>query len=173
MVLQLLSPICMREKSGIHSHSFLLLLLLFTRNIFPCLGRGVDRLSIKTFLPWLDLVCLLLTQVPYWYLPVLPLRWGGNAPGVDLMAPQIDLVPYHQDLWFARVVSQNVSQARATSLHVSVHIPEYSPICSRSSESKSDEQQPRCPFSEYHHTSRAKEAVEGWPARKFFLSLSY
>ena len=65
---------------------------------FPALGRGVDRFSTKAFLPWSDLVCPLPMQLPNSSLPVLPLRWGGDAPGVDLMASQIDLVPYHQDL---------------------------------------------------------------------------
>ena len=52
----------------------------------PALDGGVDRLYTKAFLPWLDLVCPLLTQVLYSSLPVLLTRWGGDAPGVDLMA---------------------------------------------------------------------------------------
>ena len=45
----------------------------------------------KAFLPWSDLVCPLLTQAPYSSLPVLPQRWGGDVPGVDLMASQTDV----------------------------------------------------------------------------------
>ena len=58
---------------------------------FPALDGGVDRLYTKAFLPWSDLVCPLLMQSPYSSLPVLPLRWGGDAPGVDLMASQSDV----------------------------------------------------------------------------------
>ena len=95
MVLELLAPICKREKSGIHSRDFFPLEVSF-----PALDGGGDRLSTEAFLPWSNLVCPLLVQAPYSSLLVLPLRWGGDAPGVDLMASQIDLVPYHQDLCF-------------------------------------------------------------------------
>ena len=93
MVLELLAPICKREKSGILSRSFFPLEVSFL-----ALDGGVDRRSREAFLPWLDLVCPLPMQVSYLSLPVLPPRLGGDAPGVDLMASQIDLVPYHQDL---------------------------------------------------------------------------
>ena len=93
VVLELLAPICKREKSGIHSRSFFPLEVSFL-----ALDGGVDRRSREAFLPWLDLVCPLPMQVSYLSLPVLPPRLGGDAPGVDLMASQIDLVPYHQDL---------------------------------------------------------------------------
>ena len=57
----------------------------------PALDRGVGRFYTKAFLPWSYLVCPLLTWAPYLSLLVLPLRWGGNAPGVDLMVSQIDV----------------------------------------------------------------------------------
>ena len=57
----------------------------------PALDGGVDRLYTKAFLPWSDLVCPLLTQVTYSSLPVLPPRWGGDVPGVDLMASLTDV----------------------------------------------------------------------------------
>ena len=57
----------------------------------PALDGGVDRLYTKVFLSWLDLVCPLLTQVPYSSLLVLPLRRGGDALGVYLMASQTDV----------------------------------------------------------------------------------
>ena len=85
MVLELLAPICRREKSGIHSRDFFPLEVSLL-----ALERSVDRFSTKAFLPWLDLVCLLLTQAPYLSLPILPLRWGGDVPWVDLMVFQID-----------------------------------------------------------------------------------
>ena len=54
----------------------------------PALDGGVDRLYTEAFLPWSDLVCPSLMQALYSSLLVLPLRWGGDAPGVDLMASQ-------------------------------------------------------------------------------------
>ena len=93
VVLELLAPICKREKSGIHSCGF-----FPPEASLPRLDGGVDRLSTEDFLPLLDLVCRLPTQVPCSSLPILPLRWGGDAPRLDLMASQVDLVPYHQDL---------------------------------------------------------------------------
>ena len=54
----------------------------------PALDEGVDRLYTKAFLPWSDLVCPLLTQVPCLSFSVLPPRQGGDAPGVDLIASQ-------------------------------------------------------------------------------------
>ena len=52
----------------------------------PALDEGVHRLYTEAFLPWSDLACPLLTQVPYLSFPVLPPRRGGDAPGVDLIA---------------------------------------------------------------------------------------
>ena len=77
VVLELLAPICKREKSGIHSCGFFELEVSF-----PSLDGGVDRLSTKAFLPWSDLVCPLPTQAFYSFLLVLPPRLGGDAPGV-------------------------------------------------------------------------------------------
>ena len=92
--MELLAPICETEKSSIHSHGF-----FPPEASLPTLDGGVDKLSTEAFLPWWDLVCPLLTQVSYSSLPVLPPRRTGDAPGVDLMASQIDFsVPYHQDL---------------------------------------------------------------------------
>ena len=71
--LELLAPICKREKSD--SAIFLLEVSL------PALNGGVDRLNTEAFLPWSDLVCPLLTQVPYSSLLALPPRRGGDAPG--------------------------------------------------------------------------------------------
>ena len=92
--MELLAPICETEKSSIHSHGF-----FPPEASLPTLNGGVDKLSTEAFLPWWDLVCPLLTQASYSSLPVLPPRRTGDAPGVDLMASQIDFsVPYHQDL---------------------------------------------------------------------------
>ena len=54
----------------------------------PALDGGVDRLHTKAFLPWLELVCSLLMQMPYLSLPALPLSQGGDTSGVDLMTAQ-------------------------------------------------------------------------------------
>ena len=86
LVLELLAPICKREKSSIHSRGF-----FPPEASLPALDGGVDRLSTEAFLPCSDLICPLPTQVPYPYLTVLPLRQGGDAPGVDLMASQTDV----------------------------------------------------------------------------------
>ena len=93
VVLELLAPICKREKSSIHSHGF-----FQPEASFPALDGGVDRLSTKAFLLWLDIVCPLPTQASYSSLPVLSPRRGGDARGVELMASQTDLVPHHQDI---------------------------------------------------------------------------
>ena len=65
--------------------------ILLLEASLPALDGGVDRLYTKAFLPWLDLVYPLPTQAPYSSLPVLPPGWGGDAPGVDLMAPVTDV----------------------------------------------------------------------------------
>ena len=82
----MLTPICKREKSNIHSHVF-----FPSEASLPALDGSVDRLSTKAFLPWLDLVCPLLTQMPYSSLLVLPPRQGGDEAWVDLMASQTDV----------------------------------------------------------------------------------
>ena len=97
VVLELLAPIYKREKSSIHSRVFF---FFPPEASFTALDWGVDRLSIEASLPWSDLVCPLPTQASYSSLPVLPPRWGRDAPGVDLTASQTDLVPYHKNLCF-------------------------------------------------------------------------
>ena len=93
VVLELLAPICKREKSGIRSYGF------FPPEVsFPALDGGVDRLSTEAVHLWSDLVCPLPTQASYSSLPVLPPRRDGDATGVDLMAFQTNLVSYHQNL---------------------------------------------------------------------------
>ena len=67
VVLELLAPICKREKGGIPSHGLFLL-----EASLPALDGGVGRLSTEAFLLWLDLVCPLPTQVPHSSLQVLP-----------------------------------------------------------------------------------------------------
>ena len=57
----------------------------------PALDGGVDRLHTKAFLPWLELVCPLLIQMPYLSVPAIPPSQGGDAPGVDLMATQTNV----------------------------------------------------------------------------------
>ena len=69
VILELLAPICKREKRSIHSHGFFL-----PEASLPALDGGVDRPSTEAFLPWLDLVCPLPTQASYSSLLILPLR---------------------------------------------------------------------------------------------------
>ena len=57
----------------------------------PALDGGVDRLYTEAFLPWSDLVCPSLMQALYSSLLVLPPRWGGDVPGVDLIASLLDV----------------------------------------------------------------------------------
>ena len=144
---------------------------------FPALYGGVDRLSTKAFLSWLDLVYPLPMQAPYSSLLVLPPRWGGDAPGTDLIASQIDLVPYHQHLCLIspvplmplafRNVSRVVLPGGASILPVPTHVPGYSADCSRnvSHEVINNSQNVS---SDCHHTSMcdSKEVVQGWPVRK-------
>ena len=86
----------------------------------PALDGGVDRLYTKAFLSWSDLVCPLLTQVPYSFLLLLPLRRGGDAPGVDLMASLTDvqfltiktLLASDATQGAIRVTFRNASQAK-------------------------------------------------------------
>ena len=108
----------------------------------PALDGGVDRLSNKAFLPWSDLVCPLPMQAPYSSLPALQLRWGGDAPGTDLMAPHIDLAPYHNtsvvspvsltpfglgQSGLPRIFPKQGLLGESSMFSVLVHIPEYSP----------------------------------------------
>ena len=79
MRLELLAPICKREKKATSS-------LFLLEASLPALDGGVDRLYTKAFLSWSELVCLLTMQATYSSLLVLPSRWGGDAPGIDLMA---------------------------------------------------------------------------------------
>ena len=83
VVLELRAPICKREKSGIHSHGY------FTPEVsLPTVDGGIDRLSIEAFLP-----CQTLSPTNAGILLILPsstTEAGWNAPGVDLMASQID-----------------------------------------------------------------------------------
>ena len=84
----------------------------------PALDGGVDRLYTKAFLSWSDLVCPLPTQATYMSLLVLPLRGGGDAPGVDLMASLTDvqlltiktLLASDATLGAIRVTFRNASQ---------------------------------------------------------------
>ena len=86
----------------------------------PVLDEGVDRLYTEAFLPWLDLICALPTQVPYPSLPLLSARRGGDAPGVDLMASVTDvqlltiktLLASEATRGAIRVTFQNASQAK-------------------------------------------------------------
>ena len=68
-----------------------------TKGIPLCSRWGWRQTLHKAIHPWSVLVCPLTTQVPSAFLTP-PLRQGGDAPGADLIASQIDLVPYHQDL---------------------------------------------------------------------------
>ena len=107
MRLELLAPIYKRGKRAI-STIFLLEASL------PALDEDVDRLYTKAF------VCPLPTQATYLSLPVLPPRWGGDAPGVDLMASLSDIQLLTIKILLAsdathgaiRVTFQNASQAK-------------------------------------------------------------
>ena len=86
----------------------------------PALDVGVDRLYTNAILSWSDVVGPLLTQATYLTLPVLPPRWGGDAPGVDLMVSLTDIQLLTIKTMLAsdatrgaiRVTFQNVSQAK-------------------------------------------------------------
>jgi len=82
--LELLAPICKREKKATSA-------IFLPEASLLALDRGVDRLYTKPFLPWSDLVGRLPAQATYSSLPVLPWTWGGDAPGVDLMASLTDI----------------------------------------------------------------------------------
>ena len=91
-------------------------------------------------------------QASYLSLQVLLLRQGGDAPGVDLIASQIDVkfLTTKTFVWFFPfpLMPLRVEQSsfpimfsklgllgEASILRVPVHIPKYSPDCSRSGES--------------------------------------
>ena len=65
--------------------------LFLPEESLPALIGGVDRLYTKAFLSWSDLVCPLPMQATYSSLAVLPPRWGGDAPRVDLIASLTDV----------------------------------------------------------------------------------
>ena len=75
VALELLAPICMGEKSGIHSRGF------FPLEVSgPALHGDEDKVSTEALLLWPDLVCPLLIQVPYSFLcPTYPL-WICHSP---------------------------------------------------------------------------------------------
>ena len=70
------------KKSDQHHHS--------TRGVSPC-SRGGCRQTLHQSFPSLVALCPLPTQVLYLLLLVVPLRRGGDAPGVDLTAFQTDI----------------------------------------------------------------------------------
>ena len=117
MRLELLAPICKRERERKKKATSTLFL---PEASLPALDGGVDRLYTKAFLSWLDLVCPLLTQATYSSLLVLPPRWGGDAPGIDLMASLTDvqlltiktLLTSDATRGAIRVTFQNASQAK-------------------------------------------------------------
>ena len=122
------APICKREKSSIHSRGF------FPPEVsLPALDWGVDRRSTEAFLPCLDLVCPLLTKVTYQSLPVPPPRWGGDAPGVGLMASQTDVqfLTMKTFVWFSLLLWCHLGWSRVAFLECfpssssrgSIHVP--------------------------------------------------
>ena len=128
VVLDLLAPICKREKSSIHSRGFFPLEVSL-----PPLDGGVDRSSTEAFLPWLDLVCPLLTKVTYPSLLVPPPRWDGDAPEVDLMASQTDVqfLTLKTFVWFLLLLWCHLGWRRVAFLECfpssssrgSIHVP--------------------------------------------------
>ena len=157
MRLELLAPICKREKK-VTSTIFL------PEASLSSLGGGVDRFYTKAFLSWSDLVCPSPTQAIYSSLPVLPPRWGGDAPGVDLMASLTDVqlltiktLLASDATWGAiRVTFQNASQAKTVGGNIlitwlPVHNPEYIP-----DHSKTDMNiKLRCPFQASPHQCKS------------------
>ena len=90
----------------------------------PALDEGVDRVYTKAFLSWLDFTDTgdIPMQVTYSSLPVLPPRWGGDAPGVNLMESLTDvqlltiktLLASDATQGAIRVTFQNTSHAKTT-----------------------------------------------------------
>ena len=142
MVLELLAPICKREKSSIHSRGF------FPPEVpFPALDGDIDRLSTEAFLPW---------SAPYQRRCLVPagstteVAWRctrGRPDGIPDSCP----VPYHQHLCLVfpfPLMPPGVEQSslpgmfpkvgllgEVSMFRVPMYIPEYSPDLSRSSES--------------------------------------
>ena len=85
--LEFLAPICKREEKKKKATSAFFLPEAF----LPAVDGVIDRLYTKAFLSWSDLVGPLPTQVTYLSLPVLPLRWSGDAPGIDMMVSLSDV----------------------------------------------------------------------------------
>ena len=112
--LEFLAPICKRGKKNVTSPLFL------PEGSLPALYGSIDRIYTKAFLSWSDFVCPLLTQATYSFLPVLPPRWGGDAPGVDLMSSLTDIqlltiktLLASDAYWVSiRTTFQNASQAK-------------------------------------------------------------
>ena len=108
--LELLAPICRREKRNKHH----------TRGIPPCSREGCRQTLHQSFPFLVGLSLSLMTQGPYLSLLVLPPRWAGDAPGVDLMASQtyaqlltIKTLLASDATWGAiRVTFRNASQAK-------------------------------------------------------------
>ena len=114
----MLAPVCKREREREREKETSTLFLQEASLL--ALDRGVDRLYTKPFLPWSDLVGRLPAQATYSSLPVLPWTWGGDAPGVDLMASLTavqlltikTLLTSHATRGAIRVTFQNASQAK-------------------------------------------------------------
>ena len=108
MRLELLAPICKRKK--VTSAIFL------PEASLPALDGGVDRLYTKSFFFLVGLNLSLIGAGTILTLPVLPQRWGGDVPGVDLIAslPDIQLFTIVSDTtWGAiRVTFRNASQGK-------------------------------------------------------------
>ena len=86
LVLDLLAPICKREKCGIHSHGF------FPPEVsLPALDGSVDRLSTKAFLSLARLSLSLTDTGDLSVPPGLPTKVGWRYTRVDLMASQTDV----------------------------------------------------------------------------------
>ena len=113
----MLAPICKREREKKKATSTLFL----PEASLPAPVGGVERLYTKAFLSWSDSVYPLPTQVLFLSLLALPLRRGGDAPGVDLMASLTDvqlltiktLLASDATRGAIRVTFQNASQAKS------------------------------------------------------------
>ena len=87
VILELLAPICKREKSDAQFHGF------FCTGGIPLCSRWGWRDRCSTQASLLAGVNLSLMNAGFSLLSllVLPRRWGGDAAGIDLMASQIDV----------------------------------------------------------------------------------
>ena len=115
--LELLAPICKRERSNQHH--------LSTGGV-PHWSTWGCRQTLHQSFPSLVGLCPLPMQPLYSSLPVPPPRQGRDAPGVDLMASQTDVqfLTIKTFVWFLlflwchpecnRVAFLNASQARTT-----------------------------------------------------------